>query len=115
MQGLDHPQRWQLLFAFSLIVFMINIDYTAVNLALIPMANDFHANLNTIQWVLSGYMLGWVLLVIPGGKYADYWDKKILYLIGLGLFLFASILAGLAFSPAMLITARILQGMAGGR
>lgn len=111
---MNHPQRWQLLFAFSLILFIINIDYTAVNLALIPIATDLKANLNTIQWVLSGYMLGWVLLVIPGGKYADCLDKKFLYLLGLGLFLLASILAGLAFSPTMLITARILQGIAGG-
>ncbi len=111
---MNHPQRWQLLFAFSLILFIINIDYTAVNLALIPIAANLKANLNTIQWILSGYMLGWVLLVIPGGKYADCLNKQFLYLLGLGLFLLASILAGLAVSPTMLITARILQGIASG-
>lgn len=106
--------RWLLLLAFSTIGFLINVDYSAVNLALIPMTNHWHTDLNTIQWALSGYLLGWAMLVIPGGKYADVIDKRFLYLLGLGLFLAASLLAGLASSPAMLIFARVLQGMAGG-
>ena len=46
--------RWIVLIALSIMLFIINVDYTAVNLALIPMAHDMNTTLNTIQWVLSG-------------------------------------------------------------
>ena len=103
-----------MLHALSIMMFIINVDYTAVNLALIPMAAELHANIDTIQWVLSGYVLAWGLLVIPAGKISDRHSKRNLCIIGLGLFLFASLLAGLANSAHLLIAARILQGVAGG-
>lgn len=105
--------RWLLLIALTIILFIINIDYTAVNLALIPIAADLNANLNNVQWILSAYVLAWAVLVIPAGKLADRYSKKTLCLIGLTLFLFASLLAGVAVSSNYLITARILQGVAG--
>ena len=105
--------RWIVLIALSLMAFLINVDYTAVNLALIPMAADLHADINTMQWVLSAYVLVWAVLVIPVGSYADKHSKRHLCLSGLGLFLFASLLAGLASSAHLLIAARILQGIAG--
>jgi EmrB/QacA subfamily drug resistance transporter len=105
--------KWFLLFALSLMMFIINVDYTAVNLTLIPMAREFSADLNTIQWVLSGYVLSWALLVIPAGQYIDKYKKNTLCLVGLSLFLIASLLAGIATSSSFLITSRVLQGVAG--
>jgi EmrB/QacA subfamily drug resistance transporter len=102
-----------LLVAISLIMFLINVDYTAINLALIPMSQDLHTNLTTIQWVLSGYVLAWAVLVIPAGSSCDIYPKKYVCMTGLILFLLASLLAGFAHSATMLIFSRMLQGMAG--
>ncbi|MFN7096508.1 MAG: MFS transporter [Gammaproteobacteria bacterium] len=100
-----------LLFALSLIVFLINVDYTAVNLALPTMADDLHTSLNTIQWVLTAYVLTWALLIFPCGGLSAKFTTKQLCITGLSLFIVASALATFAFSSHMLIAARILQGL----
>lgn len=113
MSNTNNPRRWILMFALTLIMFLINVDYLAVNLALVPMAHDLHSNLNTLQWILSGYVLAWAILVIPAGRYMEKFTKKQACLLGLGLFLFASLLAGMAQSDWVLIIARLLQGGSG--
>lgn len=105
--------RWILLIAVSIILFIINVDYTAVNLALVPVSTALDTNLKIVRWILSGYTFAWGLLVIPAGYFADRYNKKYLCLTGLGLFLVASIIAGLASSITILIAARIIQGFAG--
>ena len=55
----NNNYRWILLTALSTMIFIINVDYTAVKLALIPISRDLHSNLNTIQWILSAYVLAW--------------------------------------------------------
>jgi EmrB/QacA subfamily drug resistance transporter len=109
----EKNHSWLLLIALSLILFLINVDYTAVNLALLPIAAELKSTLSTTKWVLSGYALAWAVLVIPGGNFADRCSKKKACLLGLVLFLFSSFLAGIANSSIILIAARILQGMAG--
>jgi len=105
--------RWILLTALSIIVFIINVDYTAVNLAFVPISTNLNSSLETVQWILSAYVFAWGLLVIPAGRYADQHNKKNLCLLGLSLFLLASLLAGLATNIYILIAARALQGIAG--
>ncbi|MBX9702917.1 MAG: MFS transporter [Silvanigrellaceae bacterium] len=101
-----------LVFAFCLMAFIFNGDYLAVNLAMNPIIQDFHSNLNVIQWILSGYMLAWALLVIPAGKLLEYYSTRQLSNIGLGLFLLSSIAAGFAVDPWTIIIARAVQGAA---
>ncbi|MBY0544410.1 MAG: MFS transporter [Gammaproteobacteria bacterium] len=100
-----------LLIALSLIVFLINVDYTAVNLALPTMANDLQASLGTIQWVLTAYVLTWALLIFPCGSLLAKFTTRQLCLGGLSLFTLASLLAGMAFTSHLLIFARMLQGL----
>lgn len=101
-----------LLLALSLIILLINIDYTAVNLALPSMADDLHTSLNTIQWVLTGYVLTWALLIFPSGSLSAKFTTRQLCMGGLSLFILASVLATFAYSSSMLIFARVLQGVA---
>ena len=112
---MEHSQTQQawLLFAISLMALMINFDYTAVNLSLVTIAHHLHTSLNTIQWTLSGYMLAWAALTIPAGKQIDRFGQKRMCLIGIALFLFSSVLAGLSENGWMLISARVLQGISG--
>lgn len=105
-------QGW-LLFAISLMALMINVDYTAVNLSLVTIASYLQTNLDTIQWALSGYMLAWAAIVIPAGNKIDVFGQKKMCLIGISLFLFGSILAGLSSQSWLFITARVIQGISG--
>lgn len=105
--------RWLILTSISIIAFIINGDYLAVNFALLPITSEFHTNLDKAQWILSGYMLAWATLVIPAGKLLDRYNGKNLCLIGIGVFLFSSALAGFSNTINQLITARVLQGVGG--
>lgn len=105
-------QSW-LLFAVALMALMVNVDYTAVNLSLVTIAHHLHSNLNTIQWALSGYMLAWAALIIPAGKQIDSYGQKRMCLIGISLFLFGSVLAGISYNSGLFIIARIIQGISG--
>jgi MFS family permease len=107
-------QRFGLLFAIGLMALIINIDYTAVNLALAPVARDFHLGVHDVNWLLSGYILAWAALVIPAGRAVDIYGPRKLCLLGLALFLVSSLLAGYAVNETMLVIGRVLQGIAGG-
>jgi EmrB/QacA subfamily drug resistance transporter len=104
---------WALLSAMSILVVLINIDYTAVNIALIPISHELEANLNTLQWLLSGYILTWAAAVVAAGQLADIFGKRRTLLLGLLLFAFASLWCGLAQSETFLITGRLIQGLGG--
>ncbi|MCB1827302.1 MAG: MFS transporter, partial [Coxiellaceae bacterium] len=105
--------KTSLLVGLSMMAFMINIDYSAVNLALVTIANDVHSSIATIQWILSGYVLAWAAIIIPSGKLADVVGQRTMCIGGLIVFMIASVLAGLAASALMIIAARLLQGVSG--
>lgn len=100
-----------LLIGLSLMALIINIDYTAVNLALLSIAHDLHTNLNVVQWVLSGYILAWAAIVIPASKCSAVFGQRRVCQFSLILFALSSLTAGLAVAPWMIIVSRIVQGM----
>ncbi len=106
-------QKVWLVFAIALMALMINVDYTAVNLSLITIANHLQSNLDTIQWALSGYMLAWAAIIVPAGNKIDAFGQKRMCLIGICLFLLGSLLAGLSNSAWLFITSRVIQGISG--
>tara|TARA_R110002095_G_scaffold36908_2_gene34426 strand:+ start:3844 stop:5397 length:1554 start_codon:yes stop_codon:yes gene_type:complete len=109
----EKRRAYFVLFAMMILILLINVDYTAVNIALLPISKDSGADLNTLQWLLSGYVLAWATLVIPAGQMADIYGKRRLLLWGVSLFALASILCGLVTSAPLLIFARVLQGFGG--
>lgn len=111
--SLTHKQALWALFAVSLQIFIINIDYSGVNLALIAMSQDVNCDLNTIQWMLSAYVLAWGSVVVLAGKLADLFGKKLLLTIGVSIFAAASLIIGMGESAHVLIGGRILQGIGG--
>lgn len=105
---------WQprlILAVISILVFVMNIDYTAVNLALVPISEEITGDLNVLQWLLSGYVLVWAAFVVPGGRLADLHGKKTILIIGLVLFMLGSTLTGMGRDITMLILGRLLQGL----
>jgi EmrB/QacA subfamily drug resistance transporter len=104
-------RSWLVLISVGILIFLINIDYTAVNLTLLPISEEIDTDLNSLQWLLSAYVLVWAALVIPAGRVADLYGKRTTLIGGLLLFMLGSGITGLGHSLEMLIIGRILQGL----
>ena len=90
------------------------LDATIVNVSLSSLATDLHANLSTIQWVTSGYLLALTLVLPLNGWLVDRIGAKALYLWCFSAFTLTSALCGAAWSAPSLIAFRVLQGVSGG-
>jgi EmrB/QacA subfamily drug resistance transporter len=90
------------------------IDATAVNVATRTLAEDFGASITTVQWVLTGYMLGLAGVIPVTGWAAERFGARRVWIAALLLFLAGSALCGVAWSMPSLIAFRVLQGLGGG-
>ena len=90
------------------------LDTTIVNVALDTLSKDLHAPLDSIQWVVTGYMLALAAVIPVTGWAAARFGARRLYIISLVLFTAGSALCGFAWSAETLIGARVLQGLGGG-
>jgi EmrB/QacA subfamily drug resistance transporter len=113
---LDSAPRnpWNALFAMMIGFFMIMVDSTIVVIANPTIKIDLHTGYATVVWVTSAYLLGCAVVLLVAGRLGDRFGTKNLYLIGLGLFTVASIWCGLSGSVAVLIAARVVQGVGAG-
>ncbi|MDQ3931061.1 MAG: multidrug efflux MFS transporter [Chloroflexota bacterium] len=101
-------------FTAALGLVMAVLDNTIVNVALVPMAEAFKTDLNTIQWVVTGYFLAQAAVIAISGYFSTRFGIKRLFIICLALFTAGSVLCGLAQSESSLIACRVLQGLGGG-
>src|SRR6201997_606682 len=103
--------RWLALAVIVAAQFMVVLDIAIVNVALPSIKNDLHFSQSSLQWVITAYsiMFGGVLLL--GGRLADRLGRRRMFIGGLGLFVVASLLSGLAWSEGSLIGFRALQGL----
>ena len=108
-----NPNRWWTLAAVVIATFMLLLDITIVNVALPAIQKDFKADLADLQWVVDAYALSLAALQLTSGSLADLRGRKLVFMIGLGIFTAASFLCGLATSPTFLNVARGLQGIGG--
>jgi EmrB/QacA subfamily drug resistance transporter len=92
---------------------MVVLDISIVNVALPDMQRDLHMSQNGLAWVLNAYTLTFAGFLLLGGRAADLWGRRRLFLIGVGLFSLTSLIGGLAQSGGELIVARGLQGLGG--
>ena len=106
-------RAWFILVAMMILILLINVDYTAVNIAMVSISYEINEDLNTLQWLLSAYILTWAASVIPAGQMADIYGKRRMLLWGVSIFMIASILCGFISTAPLLIGARILQGFGG--
>lgn len=103
-------KKWALV-AISLSSFVGFIDFTIVNTALPAIQNDLAASMGQLQWVMSITVLAFCLMVTMG-RLGDLFGRRLLNYIGVITFGLASLFAGLAKTPDMLILFRGLQGLA---
>jgi EmrB/QacA subfamily drug resistance transporter len=121
LQALDRPAAsagrssspWLVLVLVGLAQFMVVLDATIVNVALPSIQRGLQMSLENLQWVINGYTLAFGGFLLLGGRAADLFGRRRLFLIGVAVFSAASLLNGLATSTAMLVIGRALQGFGG--
>ena len=107
------PRRWKALAVLGVAYLMVVLDVSIVNVALPSIQTDLGFTTEDLQWVVSGYALTFGGFLLLGGRAGDLLGRRLFFMLGLGLFLVTSLLAGLSTSSEMLIVARLLQGAAG--
>jgi EmrB/QacA subfamily drug resistance transporter len=109
--GLDY--KWILAMVVILGVFMSILDQTIVNIAIPRLQSAFGADIHSVQWVLTAYILAQGVATPAAAFFADTLGIKRFYIISLAAFTLGSALCGLAWSLPILITFRVLQGLGG--
>jgi EmrB/QacA subfamily drug resistance transporter len=102
---------WLILVLVCFAQFMVILDATIVNVALPSIQKDLNFSAGSLQWVINGYTLVFGGFLLLGGRAGDLIGRKRLFLAGVALFTFASLLDGVSQSGGMLIAARALQGL----
>ena len=106
----EENRKWLTLAAVSFGLFMIMLDNTVVNVALPSIQRDLGADLSELEWIVTGYALTFASLMLVGGKVADAYGRRKIFVLGIVVFTIASLMCGLASSSQMLIGSRVLQG-----
>ena len=107
----DENRKWWTLGALSFALFMIMLDNTVVNVALPSIQRDLGIGLSELEWTVNAYALTFAVLMLTGGKLADFFGRRRIFLIGLVTFTISSLACGLAATGGTLIGARTLQGI----
>ncbi|MGH2834248.1 MAG: MFS transporter [Solirubrobacteraceae bacterium] len=106
-------RRWIALAVLCLGQLMMVLDATIVNVALPSIQHELHFTQSNLTWVIDGYMITFGGLLLLAGRMGDLVGRKRVFLTGLVMFTAASVLCGLSGSQAMLIAARLIQGVGG--
>jgi EmrB/QacA subfamily drug resistance transporter len=104
-------RRWWILVAVSLATFMTYLDNNVTNVAIPTIQRDLHLSIAGLEWVVSSYILVFASLLLFGGRMADLFGRRRLFMIGLSVFTVSSLAAGLSGNGAELIGARLVQGL----
>ena len=109
----SHINPWLALVVVCLGQFMVILDATIVNVALPAIKADLEISQANLQWVVNAYTLLFGGFLLLGGRAADLFGRRNLFVAGVTIFSVASLVNGLAGSEEMLIGARALQGLGG--
>ena len=104
-------RKWWTLAAVAFGLFMIMLDNTIVNVALPSIERDLHVSISELEWIVTAYALTFAALLITGGKLGDLYGRKLIFIVGIGIFTASSLACGLAPNAGFLIGARMVQGV----
>jgi EmrB/QacA subfamily drug resistance transporter len=109
----SETNRWLVLVIVCIAQFMVILDATIVNVALPSIQRGLHFSAADLQWVINSYTLMFGGFLLLGGRAADLFGRRKLFILGVIVFSGASLLNALATSSDMLIVGRGLQGLGG--
>ena len=104
------PKRWSILGVVVVAQLMVVLDASIVTIALPSAQRALHISVANRQWVITAYTLAFGGLLLLGGRIADFWGRRRMFIVGLIGFAAASALGGSAVDQAMLFGSRALQG-----
>ncbi len=104
-------RRGLILFVLLLGGFLPPVDFFIVNVALPSIQTGLHASPASVQLVISGYAAGYAVFLVTGGRLGDLYGRRRMFVLGMAGFTAASALCGLASTPALLVLARIAEGV----
>src|SRR3979409_1148501 len=101
----DHLSRraWGALLVLCGALFLDALDVSMIGVALPVIRTDLHLSTSSLQWVVSGYVLGYGGLLLLGGRAADLLGRRRVFLFALGAFTIASLLGGLTSDGTLLV------------
>jgi EmrB/QacA subfamily drug resistance transporter len=105
-------RTWTLLIV-SVGLFMVVLDNLVVNVALPSIHRDFGASVQSLEWIVNGYVLAYAVLLLTGAALGDRLGRKRMFIAGIVLFTAASAASALAPTTGLLIAARAVQGVGG--
>ncbi|MFI5732118.1 MFS transporter [Kribbella sp. NPDC051587] len=103
---------WGALLVVCGVIFLDGLDVSMVGMSLPSIGADLGVSLSSLQWVVTGYVLGYGGLLLLGGRTADLLGRRRVFLVALAVFALVSMLSSLATSPELLIGARFVKGVA---
>lgn len=104
-------RRNLILFSTCIATFMATLDGSIVNITLPVISNYFAISINSVQWIVTAYLLTISSLLLVWGKISDIYGKKALFIAGLAVFTLGSLFCGLSSNYMMLILSRVLQAV----
>ncbi|MEI6478323.1 MAG: MFS transporter [bacterium] len=106
------PRRWPILVVLSLALSIIIIDTTLLNVSLSSIIRDLNTDIQSLQWVISGYALTLAALTITGGRLGDLFGRKRMFVLGAIIFAVGSFITSISTTiPVMIIGEAIIEGI----
>lgn len=105
--------HWLILVLVALAQFMVVLDVSIVNVALPSIQHAFHMSQASLQWIVTAYTLTFGGFLLLGGRAADLYGRRKVFLVGVVVFTLASLACGLSQSSGQIILFRAIQGLAG--
>ena len=110
---ISSTRRTRLWLYFAIIVgsLAISLDFASIDLAVSAIEKTFGLTFSGVQWVINGYVMAFSVLMVAGGRFADAYGRKQIFLAGMVIFALASLGGGFAWNGASVIGFRVLQGV----
>ncbi len=99
--------------AMGVAVLVVANDFTALSVALPAIEHDLHTDVTTVQWVINGYAMVFGVLIVTGGRLADMFGRRRIFMLGAAIFAAFSVIGGFAPSVWVLLACRFLMGIGG--
>jgi EmrB/QacA subfamily drug resistance transporter len=107
-------RAWGMLLVLCGAIFLDAMDVSMVGVALPSIREDLDLSTSTLQWIVSAYVLGYGGFLLLGGRAADLFGRRRVFLVALGVFVVASALGGLVDDGSLLIATRFIKGISAG-
>jgi MFS family permease len=106
------PRIWAMLITLCIVLFLDGLDVSMIGVALPSIGAELDLSTTSLQWLVSGYILGYGGLLLLGGRTADLLGRRKVFLIALAVFAVASLAGGLVSNGTLLIITRFVKGLA---